>query len=66
MTAGDVMSRFVFPLPADARIERAAARMAYEGVAQIVVVGPGGTLLGLISAIHVARHLAVASGFPRE
>ena len=62
-TAGDVMSGLVFALPGNARIERAAALMGYEGVAQIVVVGPGGILLGLVSAIDVARHLAISAGF---
>ena len=62
-TAGDVMSGLVFALPGNARIERAAALMGYEGVAQIVVVGRGGILLGLVSAIDVARHLAISAGF---
>jgi CBS domain-containing protein len=63
-TAGDAMSCVVFALPAGANIERAAALMAYEGVGQVVVTGRGGELLGMVSALDVARHYAAASGYP--
>ena len=62
-TAGAAMSPFVFCLPAVARIERAAALMAYENVAHLVVTGPDSELLGLVSAVDVARHYAILSGF---
>jgi CBS domain-containing protein len=62
-TAGDAMSCVVFALPAGANIERAAALMAYEGVGQVVVTGRGGELLGMVSALDVARHYAAASGY---
>ena len=65
-TAADVMSGFVFALPASAAIEKAAALMAYEGVGQVVVVGDGGALVGMVSAVDIARHLAVIAGYLRE
>jgi CBS domain-containing protein len=62
-TAGDAMSLYVFALPARASIEKAAALMAYEGVGQICVTGDGGVLLGMVSALDVARHYAVEAGY---
>ena len=62
-TAGDAMSPFVFCLPAVSRIERAAALMAVEDVAHVVVIGSDSELLGLVSAVDVARHYAILSGF---
>lgn len=61
--ARDAMSPFVFCLPAVSRIERAAALMAVEDVAHIVVTGTDSELLGLVSAVDVARHYAILSGF---
>jgi CBS domain-containing protein len=63
MTAGEAMSPFVFALPAVSRIERAAALMAYEEVAQVVVVGCDNELIGLVSAVDIARHVAIVAGF---
>jgi CBS domain-containing protein len=62
-TASDAMSVYVFALPARASIEKAAALMAYEGVGQICVTGDGGVLLGMVSALDVARHYAVEAGY---
>jgi len=62
-TAGDAMSPFVFCLPAVSRIERAAALMAVEDVAHVVVTGADSELLGLVSAVDIARHYAILSGF---
>lgn len=62
-TAGDVMSGFVFALPATAAIEKAAALMAYEGVGQVVVTSARGELVGMVSAIDLARHYAIAAGY---
>jgi CBS domain-containing protein len=64
--AGDAMSGFVFALPADAAIERAAALMAYEGVGQIVVIDRAGVLVGMVSALDIARHYALESGYLAE
>jgi len=60
--AGEAMSSYVFVLPARASIDKAAALMAYECVGQIVVTGDGGELVGMVSALDVARHYAVEHG----
>jgi predicted transcriptional regulator len=62
-TARDVMSGFVFALPVDSSIECAAALMAIEGVGQIVITARDGALLGMVSALDIARHLAVRAGY---
>jgi predicted transcriptional regulator len=61
--AGDVMSGFVFVLPLDATVECAAALMAIEGVGQVVVTNPRGELAGVVSALDIARHVAVVAGY---
>lgn len=61
--AADAMSGFVFALPADASIQRAAALMAYEGVGQVVVTDRKGALVGMVSAVDIARHYALESGY---
>jgi CBS domain-containing protein len=61
-TAGDAMSGFVFALPQDSTVEAAAALMAYEEVGQVVVVDAGGALVGIVSALDVARHVAMRAG----
>jgi len=53
----------VFALRPSAAIEKAAALMAYEGVGYIAVTGVGGELLGLVSALDVARHFAIEAGY---
>jgi CBS domain-containing protein len=63
MTAADVMSGFIFSLPLDSTIECAAALMATEGVGQIVVTTPRGELAGMVSALDIARHVAVLAGY---
>ena len=62
-TAEAAMSHCVFALPASAAIERAAALMAFEGVGQVAITGADGALLGLISALDVARHYAIEAGY---
>lgn len=59
----DAMSVYVFAVPVDSSIERAAALMAVEHVGQVVVTGRGGELLGLVSAVDIARHLAARAGY---
>lgn len=61
--ASDIMSRFVLSLPPRAAIEKAAALMAYECVGHLAVLGSHGELLGLVSAVDVARHDAVSAGY---
>jgi CBS domain-containing protein len=63
LTAADAMSGFVFALPADATIEHAAALMAHEGVGQVIVTGADGALVGMVSALDIARHCAVRAGY---
>ncbi len=65
-TAGDAMSGFVFALSARSTVERAAALMAYEGVGQVVVTGSRGELLGMVSALDIARYFAVSAGYLTE
>jgi CBS domain-containing protein len=60
---GDAMSGFIFSLPADATVERAAALMALEGVGQIVVTDRDGQLVGMVSALDITRHFAVRAGY---
>ncbi len=62
-TAGEAMSTYVLALPASAAIGRAAAMMAVERVGHVVVVGDDGGLVGLVSAVDIARHYAVIAGF---
>lgn len=62
-TAGEAMSSYVFVLSARSTIEKAAALMAYEHVGQIVVTGDEGELVGMVSALDVARHYAVEHGY---
>ena len=62
-TAGDAMSHFVFTLPAAAFVEKAAALMAYEGVGQVLVADLEGRLLGMVSALDIARHYAARAGY---
>jgi CBS domain-containing protein len=62
-TAGDAMSRYVFSLPREASVERAAALMALEGVGEIVVTGDDGQMVGLVSAFDVVRHVAMKAGY---
>lgn len=62
-TVSDVMSGVVFALPVDSSIECAAALMAIEGVGQVVVTAGDGGLLGMVSALDIARHLAIRAGY---
>ena len=62
-TAADAMSHYIFALPARSSIEKAAALMAWEGVGQVCVTGDDGNLLGMVSALDVARHYAVEAGY---
>lgn len=60
---GDAMSRYVFSIPVDSSIESAAALIAIEHVGQVVVTGHDGELLGLVSAVDIARHVATRAGY---
>lgn len=54
----EIMSMFIFALPARAPIWRAAALIAYEGVAQVFVVADDQTLVGIVSAVDITRYFA--------
>ena len=62
-SAADAMSGFAFTLPAAAYVERAAALMAFEGVGQVLVVDLEGRLVGMVSALDIARHYATLAGY---
>jgi CBS domain-containing protein len=61
--AAQAMSRFVVAMPGDSTIEAAAALMATENVTQVIVTGRDGELLGLVSAVDIARHVATRAGY---
>jgi CBS domain-containing protein len=58
-----VMSRCRVVLAGGACIERAAALMASEHVDAVVVTRADATLIGLVTALDIARHLAVTAGY---
>lgn len=62
-TAADAMSGFVFALPIESTIEKAAALMAHEGVGQVVITRNGNELAGMVSALDIARHFAIEAGY---
>ena len=61
--AADVMTPVPLSLPENASIARASAVMAYEHVHRVLVVGPDGSLVGLVSTIDVLRWLAREVGY---
>nr|HEX4318721.1 CBS domain-containing protein [Kofleriaceae bacterium] len=62
-TADVAMSTYLLALPACATIGRAAALMAVEHVGHVAVVHDDGSLLGLVSAVDIARYFAAEAGF---
>lgn len=62
-TATDVMSGFVFALPPNAYVEKAAALMAFEGVGQVLVIDRERRLVGMVSSVDIARHFAARAGY---
>jgi len=59
----DIMMPVSFSLPEDARVSRAAALMALEGVHRIPVVSQDGHVTGIVSALDVLRWLALSAGY---
>jgi len=59
----DIMTPVSFTLGENATVARAAALMAYEGVHRVPVISTTGRVIGLISALDVARWVAETSGF---
>jgi CBS domain-containing protein len=56
--AGDVMMPLVFSLPESAPIQHAAQLMASEGVHRLVIVDEDERIVGILSALDLARALA--------
>ncbi len=63
VTAADLMTPVTFALPADATVARAAALMACEGVHRVPIVDDDGEVVGIITALDVARWVARLDGF---
>jgi CBS domain-containing protein len=63
-TVGDIMMPMVFTLPPEASIGQAAALMAYEGVHRVVVVDEKSCVVGVVSALDVARWLGWCAHHP--
>ena len=59
-----IMTPLVFSLPPEASIGQVAALMAYEGIHRVVVVDRSGYLVGLVSALDIARWLGSRAGHP--
>jgi len=62
-TVADVMSCLAFTLPEYGTVSHAAAMMAIEGVHRIPVVSNGGRVVGIVSALDIARWLARRDGY---
>ncbi len=62
-TAGDAMSGLLFWLREHAPVAQAAALMAYERIDAVVIVDDDGRLVGMVTAIDVARVCARDSGY---
>jgi CBS domain-containing protein len=56
-TVGDVMSREVIAVTPETTAAEAASLMAAHRLAQLPVIGPGGGLIGMVSAIDIASLL---------
>jgi CBS domain-containing protein len=62
-TVGDVMRPLAFILNESDSLSRAAALMAYEGIAQLPIVSDEGRVVGLLAAIDLARWMAREAGY---
>ena len=60
---GDIMMPIAFTVVESASLSQCAALMAYEGVHRIPVVSVTGQVIGIISALDVARWLARRDGY---
>jgi len=59
----DIMTPASFTLSENASLARAAALMAFESVHRVPVVSSGGSVVGVVSALDIARWVAQQSGF---
>jgi CBS domain-containing protein len=62
-TAGEVMSPHVFALPITAILTQAAALLAYEGIAEIVIADLHGRVVGMVGTLDITRWCARAAGY---
>jgi CBS domain-containing protein len=62
-TVSNVMAPCAVTVPETTSITRAAAVMAFEGIACLVVVSPAGAVVGLLTAADVLFWLACADGY---
>ncbi len=62
-TVEEIMTPCAFTVPETTSVGQAAALMAFEGVSQLPVVGPGYKVVGTLTALDVMRWLAQQSGF---
>jgi CBS-domain-containing membrane protein len=60
----NIMMRTAYCVAENEPIARAAGLMAYEAVHRLPVVGPDGTVTGVISPLDVMRWLARQHGYP--
>lgn len=63
VSAKDVMTPITLAMPEHSSIARAAALMSYERVHRVIVVGPSGTVVGIVSGMDVLRWLAKRDGY---
>lgn len=66
VTAETLLTPVAFTLPEDAPVSRAAALMAYEGIHRIPVVDADGAVVGILSALDIARWVAEEAGWLRR
>jgi CBS domain-containing protein len=59
----EIMTPLTFGVAEDTSIARAAAMMAYEGVHRMVVLSNDGVVVGLLSALDLARWIARGAGY---
>ena len=59
----DIMTPISFSLTENATVARAAALMAYERIHRVPVVSQAGRVVGVVSALDIARWIARESGF---
>lgn len=62
-TVDEIMTPFLFSLPAHTSVSRAAALMAYEGIDHLMVVDEDGSVAGVVSALDLLRSYATRAGF---
>jgi len=62
-TVDDLMMPMAFTLPEHASVAQAAALMAYEGVHRLPVLDTAGAVIGIVSALDIARWVARHDGY---